>query len=44
MNRITIEQQLKNYLSYTSKQLENNTLTILETEGELVVAILSYKF
>ena len=35
LNRVTIEQQLKNYLNYTSKQLENNTLTILETEGEL---------
>ena len=35
LNRVTIEQQLKNYLNYTSKQLENSTLTILETEGEL---------
>ena len=35
LNRVTIEQQLKNYLNYTSKQLENNTLMILETEGEL---------
>ena len=35
LNRITIEQQLKNYLNYTSKQLENDSLTILETEGEL---------
>ena len=35
LNRVTIEQQLKNYLNYTSKQLENNTLIILETEGEL---------
>ena len=35
LNHVTIEQQLKNYLNYTSKQLENNTLTILETEGEL---------
>ena len=35
LNRVTIEQQLKNYLRYTSKQLENSTLTILETEGEL---------
>ena len=35
LNRVTIEQQLKNYLKYTSKQLENDTLTILETEGEL---------
>ena len=35
LNRVTIEQQLKNYLNYTSKQLDNNTLSILETEGEL---------
>ena len=35
LNRVTIEQQLKNYLNYTSQQLENNTLTLLETEGEL---------
>jgi len=35
LNRVTIKQQLKNYLNYTSKQLENSTLTILETEGEL---------
>ena len=35
LNRVTIEQQLKNYLKYTSKQLENGHLTILETEGEL---------
>ena len=35
LNRVTIEQQLKNYLNYTSKQLENNNLIILETEGEL---------
>jgi CRISPR/Cas system-associated exonuclease Cas4 (RecB family) len=35
LNRITIEQQLKNYLNYTSKQLENNTLIIFKTEGDL---------
>ncbi len=35
LNHVTIEQQLKNYLNYTSKQLENSTLTLLETEGEL---------
>ncbi len=35
LNHVTIEQQLTNYLNYTSKQLENNTLSILETEGEL---------
>ena len=35
LNRVTIEQQLSNYLDYTSKQLEHGSLTILETEGEL---------
>lgn len=35
LNRITMEQQLKNYMSYTSRQLEDNTLTLLETECEL---------
>ena len=35
LNRVTIEQQLKSYLKYTSKQLEYNNLAILETEGEL---------
>ena len=35
LNRVTIEQQLKNYLNYTAKQLGNSTLTLLETEGEL---------
>ena len=35
LNRVTIEQQLKNYLKYTSKQLEHSNLIILETEGEL---------
>ena len=35
LNRVTIEQQLKNHLNYTSKQLEHNTLIVLETEGEL---------
>ena len=35
MNRVTIEQQLKNYLNYTSQQLVSSPLTILETEGEL---------
>ena len=35
LNRVTIEQQLKNYLKYTSQQLEGSPLTILETEGEL---------
>ena len=44
LNRVTIEQQLKNYLNYTSKQLEDNTLTILETEGELKAKLQSATF
>ena len=44
LNRVTIEQQLKNYLNYTSQQLENNTLTILETEGELKAKLQSATF
>jgi CRISPR/Cas system-associated exonuclease Cas4 (RecB family) len=43
LNHVTIEQQLKSYLKYTSKQLENDNLTILETEGELK-AILATPF
>lgn len=35
MKQVAIRQQLKNYLQYTSKQLKNNELSILETEGEL---------
>ena len=35
LNHVTIEQQLKNYLEYTSKQLAQGDLIILETEGEL---------
>lgn len=35
LNRVIIEQQLKNYLEYTRKQLVHSTLIILETEGEL---------
>ncbi len=35
LNRVAIEQQLNNYLDYTSKQLGHGSLTILETEGEL---------
>ena len=35
LNHVTIEQQLRNYLDYTSKQLENNSLSIIKTEGEL---------
>lgn len=35
MKQVSIRQQLKNYLQYTSKQLKNNELVILKTEGEL---------
>lgn len=35
MKQVAIRQQLKNYLQYTSKQLKENELSILETEGEL---------
>ena len=35
LNKITIRQQLKNYLEYTSNQLKNSDLIILKTEGEL---------
>lgn len=35
LNHVTIEQQPKNYLEYTSKQLAHGDLIILETEGEL---------
>ena len=35
LNHVTIEQQLKNYLKYTSEQLKQSPLVILETEGEL---------
>ncbi|MCR5645883.1 MAG: PD-(D/E)XK nuclease family protein [Bacteroidales bacterium] len=35
LNHVTIEQQLKNYLNYTSEQLKNSTLTILKTEEDL---------
>ena len=35
LNHVTIEQQLKNYLKYTSEQLKQSPLAILETEGEL---------
>jgi len=35
LNKITIRQQLENYLKYTSKQLTNSTLSILELEGSL---------
>jgi len=39
LNHVTIEQQLKNYLDYTSKQLEHGDLIILETEGELKASL-----
>ena len=39
LNRVSIEQQLKNYLDYTSKQLEHSNLIILETEGELRIKL-----
>ncbi len=35
LNKITIRQQLENYLKYTSNQLKNNDLIIIKTEGEL---------
>ena len=35
LNKITLQQQLKNYLQYTSNQLKNNDLIILKTEDEL---------
>lgn len=35
LNHVTIEQQLKSYLAYISKQLEINSLIILKTEEEL---------
>ena len=39
LNRVTIEQQLKSYLDYTSKQLENSAIAIKRTEGELRTSI-----
>lgn len=39
LNRITIEQQLKNYLQYTSNQLKDNDLIILQTEGKLTATL-----
>ena len=35
LNRIKVDQQLKNYLNYTSKQLEGKELAILQTESPL---------
>ena len=43
LNHVTIKQQLKNYLNYTSKQLENNNLVILKTEGELKASLQAEK-
>lgn len=43
LNRVTIEQQLTNYLDYTSMQLEKDTLTILDTEGELRASLTTGK-
>lgn len=39
LNHVTIEQQLKSYLNYTSNQLKNNDLIILETEGNLTATL-----
>lgn len=35
LNKITIRQQLMNYMQHTSNQLKHNNLVILKTEGEL---------
>ena len=35
LNHVKVDQQLKNYLNYTSNQLENSDLVILKTEGKL---------
>ncbi len=35
LNHVKVDQQLKNYLDYTSKQLINGDLVILKTEGKL---------
>ncbi len=41
LNHITIDQQLKNYLKYTSKQLEISDLVIFKTEGKLKTELLT---
>jgi len=41
LNKITIRQQLENYLKYTSNQLKSNDLIILKTEGELSARLLT---
>lgn len=35
LNHVKVDQQLKNYLNYTSKQLEDSELVILKTEEKL---------
>ena len=35
LNHVKVDQQLKNYFDYTSKQLGNGDLIILKTEGKL---------
>lgn len=37
LNKVNIEQQLRNYFNYTSKQLESSDLIIISTEEELLV-------
>lgn len=39
LNKITIRQQLRNYIQYTSNQLKNKELSILKTEGELAARL-----
>lgn len=39
LKHINIKQQLKNYMKYTSKQLESNSLIILKTEETLKTSI-----
>lgn len=39
LNKITIRQQLENYLKYTSKQLKYNILTILGLEKDLAATL-----
>lgn len=41
LNIVSIRQQLKNYLQYTSKALENNDLTIIKTEDKLETVLTS---
>ena len=39
LNKITIRQQLENYLKYTSKQLKDNTLIVLALESDLTATL-----